>query len=56
VRLKPLSQLTNLQRYGKKKALQVQGYFHLIGKKAGNCFLFVHSCMLIKNCIIAHTI
>jgi hypothetical protein len=26
----------------------VQGYFHLISKKANNCFLFVHSVISIK--------
>jgi hypothetical protein len=26
----------------------VQGYFHLISKKASNCFLFVHSAISIK--------
>jgi hypothetical protein len=26
----------------------VQGYFHLISKKASNCFLFVHSVISIK--------
>jgi hypothetical protein len=30
----------------------VQGYFHLISKKASNCFLFVHSAISIKNGII----
>jgi len=36
------SSLYFYRRYGKKKALLVQGYFSLFDKKEFNCCLFIH--------------